>query len=230
MQTVPMIDITHSNLPNLSQSERDVLAKVAGYMSGTSAVLWTPSDWGSFPHSGKVRIEQGFGQFQPLSCDVFDVESGALTLATAVTGIHDRIDAKMKWTDVYGTTSTIASLAAELAAGEPKGWYFGHVNCWLADWNLSEAQAQSIVGTQISGITCKAVQFASPTTNPNTLIPGTNITLAKAQADLSVTDPTWFPAPTVTPPTPTVTTGLVIDEHLAVYHVLSKDLKTWTTQ
>ena len=37
-----------------------------------------------------------------------------------------------------------------------------------------------------------AVQWASPTSNPNTIVPGGTQTLADANIDISVTIPSWF--------------------------------------
>ena len=43
----------------------------------------------------------------------------------------------------------------------------------------------------------KAVQWASPSSNPGTLVPGTGLTLTQANCDLSVADKSW---PSVPPP------------------------------
>ncbi|MGP0047848.1 MAG: hypothetical protein ACLPZR_03225, partial [Solirubrobacteraceae bacterium] len=71
---------------------------------------------------------------------------------------------------------------------------------WEADWNLSEAEATARLGTDLgNGAIIASIQFASPTSNPDTVIPGTSITLAQANADLSVTLDAWMakaaPAP-----------------------------------
>ena len=51
----------------------------------------------------------------------------------------------------------------------------------IADWNLSEHLAGlAAYGDVYAG------QWASPTSNPNTVIPGTNHTLATANVDLNV--------------------------------------------
>jgi len=46
-----------------------------------------------------------------------------------------------------------------------------------------------------------AVQWASPTSNPDTIVTG-DVTLKDANVDLSVTLPDWHPVPAVKPPTP----------------------------
>ena len=44
-------------------------------------------------------------------------------------------------------------------------------------------------------MTCRAVHWASPTSNPGTIVPGGTLTLAQAQVDLSVAEDAWHPAP-----------------------------------
>ena len=77
----------------------------------------------------------------------------------------------------------------------PPSWYYGHVDCWLSNWNLNEAEAAALIGTEIHGMTCRAVQWANPTYNAATLVPGSLLTLADAQVDLSVMDASWLAAP-----------------------------------
>jgi hypothetical protein len=130
------------------------------------------------------------------------VESGAATPAGAVGWVKARITAGITWSTIYGTDSTLAAVKAALDAAGPAGWYSGHVNVWLADWNLSESGAAVLIGTLIHGMTCVAVQWASPTSNPRTIVPGGTATLQQANVDLSVADANWHPAPAVTPPPP----------------------------
>jgi hypothetical protein len=73
-------------------------------------------------------------------------------------------------------------VAAKTAVGRTgKG---SNVKWWLADWNLSEAAALDYLGTHPDTV---AVQWASPTENPNTVVPGTGgRTIRGLNVDLSV--------------------------------------------
>ena len=51
----------------------------------------------------------------------------------------------------------------------------------IADWNLDQHLADLELHADVY-----AGQWASPTHNPATLVPGTHLTLADAKADLSV--------------------------------------------
>ena len=186
MATTTMIDAIHDSVHNIPVSS----PKVAGYVSGTADIIWTAADWARFPRAGKVRIEQGYPHFKATGCDVFDVETAAVTPAQAAQGVRLRIAAGITWTTVYGSDSSLAAVLAALKALGPT-WYYGHVDCWLANWALSQAEAAAIIGTIVHGMTCRAVQWASPQSNPNTRVPGSRLTLAQANVDLSVTQPSW---------------------------------------
>jgi hypothetical protein len=184
---------------------------VAGYVSGTPDIKWTPGDWGLFGHSKKVRIWQGYAgtpvDFR--AWDVIDVETGAVTVAQAAAAVNARVANGIQWTTIYGSDSTLAEVAKAVQAYGGHVWV-GHVNAWLADWNLSLTEASKIIGTMVHGMTCIAVQWASPSSNPGTILPGTGKTLKQANVDLSVVDGTWVPsggwgaspAPPVVPPAP----------------------------
>jgi len=198
--TAPMIDATHANLARPTASLAAVLGNVAGYDSGTGDSECTPADWARFPRAGHVVLEQGYTwtPAQILAASGFDVEDKAVTPLMAAAGVRTRIAAGITWTTIYGSDSKLAATEAALQALGPS-WYYGHVDCWLADWNLTEAQAAALLGTLIHGMTCRAVQWASPSSNAATVIPGTTITLAQAQVDLSATEAAWHayvPVPT----------------------------------
>ncbi len=196
-----MIDAIRVNAHNIPRGT----PKVAGYVTGTGAVPWTATQWDYFPHAGHVRIDQSpaLAAFSAGKADVADVESFAGTIGSFVSAVRARIaaGATERWSTIYGTDATIAAAATQLQSAGPHGWYYGHVDCWLADWNLDEAQAVAVIARQIHGLTCRAVQWASPTSNPGTVVPGGTLTLAQAQVDLSVAEDTWHSAPS-SPPRP----------------------------
>jgi hypothetical protein len=186
----PMLDGTHSAAHHIPVS----IPKVAGYITGTPDIQWTADDWKLFDSSGHVRINQGFGSdlAHVLSCDCLDVEGRAITAQQAAQMVKIRHEHKLH-TDIYASESKVAEVVAALdsiAFGVPH-WYDGHVDLWLADWNLSEKTAAAKLGTQIHGLLCRAVQWASPTSNPSTLVPGTKTTLGQANLDLSITEDAW---------------------------------------
>jgi hypothetical protein len=202
--TIPMIDATHANLARIPAAVAAVLPKVCGYDSGTPDIEWTGPDWSRFPRAGHMVLEQGYTwtAAQILACDGFDVERGTLTAVQAAEGTHMRVAAGIEWTVIYGSDGSLAAVEqALMALGH--GWYYGHVEAFLADWDLDLGQATAKLGTEIHGLTCRAVQWAPASLNASTLIPGTSLTLGHAQADLSVTDATWHayvpPAPVPVP-------------------------------
>jgi hypothetical protein len=207
---IPMVDCTHANVGKLVPYA-STIPKIAGYVTGTPDVIWTEDDWAAFPGSARVRIWQGYGaQLTPDKFDVLDVELDALTPEAVPVIVQERIAAGIEWTTVYGSLDTFPQVETALASTGKRGWFYGHVDCFVAAPLLSETAAIAMLGTLVSGMTCRAVQWAWPRYNPATIIPGTNLTLADAQADLSVTQDDWHarPAPVLVK---AVTTGYYSD-------------------
>jgi hypothetical protein len=205
-----MPDFTHDAVGNVPDS--NTYKHIAGYTSGTEGILWTTSDWDKYPNAVHIRIEQGYGTDTPnmADYDVLDVEQGAWTPTTAAAEVKRRVEAGYVWTTLYGSDGTLESCATLIKAMGDEIWV-GHVDCVLANWNLTEAQAVALIGTQVAGMTCRGVQWASPKSNPKTSLPGTTLTLSQADVDLNVVQSSWKPvtvprgtsAP-VTPPAPPV--------------------------
>jgi hypothetical protein len=138
--TRSMGDATHVNVPSLETAGTDM---VAGYVTGSPDILWTAADWARFTVPA-VTIDQGYGGGRPiLYADVRDVETGAWTVATAVS--------LAGWTaarpTIYCSLSTLPQLAAA-------GWQ-GDV--WVADWTLTPPTAPPPMPP---GMTCVAVQYS----------------------------------------------------------------------
>ena len=190
---------------------------VAGYMSGSGAVPWGGSEWAMFPESRKVRILQDPNDnVDPHIWDAIDMEYRALTAADTAAEVKRRVDAGIEWTTVYATRTNLALVTAAVK-GLGGSYWNGHVNYWLADWNLDEEEASAIVGTFVEGATCIGVQWASPSSNPNTVVPGGSATLVQANIDISVVDGSWIPSggwgtppPPVAPPA--VEHGILVTE------------------
>jgi hypothetical protein len=135
-----MGDATHVNVPNLETAGTDM---VAGYVTGSPDIQWTPADWGRFPLETLVTIDQG-GNGSPVpSADVRDVEAGAWTVGGAVITAG--------WAaprpTIYCSLATLPALAAA-------GWQ-GDV--WVADWTLTPPAAPPPMPP---GMTCVAVQYS----------------------------------------------------------------------
>lgn len=150
------------------------------YVTGTDGIAWTPEEIDHFRKLGAsiILVNQGVdqGPGQALTGDEFDFEAGAWTLPHLLEIVNVR--RKASWsTRVYCTWSNYGAIKQALAeAGTGKSVFFR-----IADWNIDEHVAElELHGDVYAG------QWASPTTNPATLIPGTNLTLAEAGANLSV--------------------------------------------
>lgn len=156
---------------------------VAGYVTGSGDVPWTQQDWDRFP-GGHVRIDQspGLVSWTAGDADVADMEQQAGTQHQVIAGaLARKARGWMSW--VYVSRGALAALRGAVLAAQ----LTGHVQYWVADWSLDEAQAAA----QLTGDVV-AIQWASPSSDPHTVVPGGTQTLSQAGADLSVTVPGWF--------------------------------------
>jgi hypothetical protein len=196
--TTTMIDAIGASAGHIPASA----PKVAGYVTGTGVVPWDDADWARFPHSGHVRIDQSpaGATYAAGKADVYDIENLAGTPAHFPGLVKTRLAGGLAFCDFYASRATVAQVAAALDAAGPAHWYGSHVRLWLADWNLSLNEAEDAVGTHLGGFLIVAVQWASPSSNPNTPLPGTSMTLSQANCDLSATADYWHAPPPVKPP------------------------------
>lgn len=191
--TIPK-DVMLDTVGTASQHIPTVTPYIGGYVSGSGSVPWSQADWDRFPNSRHNRILQHANTgLDPHSWDSVDMETNALTAAEVAAEHKRHVDAGIEWTNVYATRTNFA-LAVSAIKGLGSHYWDGHVTLWLADWNLDEEQAVALIGTFIEGATCIGVQWASPTSNPNTLVPGGTATLVQANIDISVVDGTWVPS------------------------------------
>lgn len=188
--TAVMLDDIGSNSRNIPPST----PYVGGYVTGLGNVPWTPDEWALFPHARKVRIAQGAGNPVGLhDFDMIDVEALAVTPQSAAAMVNSRVSLGIQLTTVYGTDSTLALVTEEILKFGAHTWN-GHVNYFLADWNLNEIEAAAKLGTLIHGASCVGVQWASPSSNPDTIVPGGTLPLKAANVDISVVDANWIPS------------------------------------
>lgn len=194
-------------------------AKVAGYVTGSGGIAWSLQEFDMFPETrtGRVRIDQTatLYMFAQGNADVADVENGAGTIQEFAAAAIER-KAKGLRSAIYIQSSSANNAHAYFTS---KG-IISEVDWWIADWNLNEAQASAEIGKN----NVVAVQWASPTSNPDTLIPGSKLTLVQAGVDLSVALEAWFPPTPVTVPTSVVPElkGLTVSN--AVAELVSKGL------
>lgn len=218
---IPMIDTIGSN-PRLADIAKGKPPRVAGYDTGTG-IMWAPDDWAMFPDSEHLHIDQhpGFASLAAGKSHCGDVETGAGTIQDYIIAARHR---KNTWdipSMIYISASKANDAHAQIQLAGLGGRY---TLWWVADWSLSEEQATKRLGGAVI-----AVQYASPASNPGTVLPGTGLTLKETNADLSVTLDTWHPRmldiPVVAKP-PVVTNGWVVYDGLAK-KVTSTDLRTW---
>lgn len=200
-----MYDTIHADAGHIPANA----VKVAGYVTGTPDILWTESDWARFPHAGKVRIDQSPAGllYAKGDANVYDVETNAGTapeFAAIIASRHTRGMSNCP----YASRTNLQELENELDAVKADGWWHG-MDAWLADPSLSLAEATKLIGTILFGFKIRAVQWAWPSTNPTTNVPGG--TLRQLNLDLSVTDAAWYPA-TGPVPTPWQVTALDLAE------------------
>lgn len=219
---IPMIDAIGSN-PRLSDIAKGKPPRVAGYDTGTG-IMWTIDEWGKFPDSEHLHIDQrpGLASLAAGKSHCGDVEGGAGTVQDYIAAARHRKDTWNIPSMIYLSASKVNDAHAAIILAGLGGRY---TLWWVADWSLSEEQATRRLGGSVV-----AVQYASPTSNPGTLLPGTGMTLKEANADLSVTLDTWHPraldVPVVTKP-PVTTSGWIVYDGLAK-KVRSTDLRNWT--
>jgi hypothetical protein len=194
-ETVLMIDtigMTSGNIPINTP-------KVAGYNTGSNGVPWSTADWDRFPNAGKIIMCQDADYSTWHSADGGDVEPGAMTVAGFVKGATLR--QQLGWNTVaYVDKDNVAALVKACNAAN-----LTKVELWIGDWKLDQAEAAAQLGQTVAGYQIVAIQWASPTSNPTTMVPGSTQNLKEANLDLSVTLPAWFAAKTdmvpVQPPT-----------------------------
>ena len=224
------VDMTHDAVPNVP----NLYPYVFGYCSGIDGVPWVSTDWAKYAGRRLCRTYQGAGTFPGIGgFDEIDVEFGAVTPQQAADLIEQRVKGGHKWTTVYGSDSALESVSV-LTREKGADIWDGHVNCRLADWNLNAIEAAAKVGTLIHGMSCIAVQWASPSSNPHTLLPGTSLTLAAANVDLNAVDSHWVPSgeftgsvpPAPIPPNQAINGVLVVLPGGVVKHVTSTDSGT----
>ena len=199
-----MIDCTGAALPGLLAALNGKYPDVlAGYVTGSAGIDWPGAEWGQLAgHVGLFRYDQspGLGLFASGAADGADIERGAGTAGAFIDAVRKRM--------VHGWPSWAYIDQADYPAlqGEAKAAGLQRVQYGIANWNDSLAQATAVLGPTVA-----YVQWASPTSNPNTAVPLTGgRTLAELNCDLNATLPGWFALKAPAPPA--ARRGLVVSE------------------
>lgn len=148
------------------------------YISGTVGIVWSADQVNAFDRARIYRVNQGFlqGPADALHGDEFDLEAGGWSIDALLTIVKARNS--VKWTTrIYCTWANYGVMKERLAEeGIGRNTWFR-----IADWNLSQHLADEALHADVY-----AGQWASPTSNPDTIIPGTRLTLREANVDLNV--------------------------------------------
>jgi hypothetical protein len=148
-------DATSANL-----SQAPSTGQAAGYITGTAGVVWTAAQQAQYP--GFVQIDQSPDiTASDQLADIFDFESGAVTLAdlpTLITnaraGYYAGTRPGQRWPAVYCDQSNQTPVANALEAAG-----LTNVPIWLADYNLTQAQAISEIQEASGPYPLIAVQY-----------------------------------------------------------------------
>lgn len=219
-----MIDSTGESLPGLlaalGSNSPDTFAT---YVTGSGIVPATSSDLselaaraGLFTYDQTPELETfGVG-----GADGADIEAQAGTFVNVVTQTVKR-EAR-GWYSWWYFSSDSLDQARQLATSNG----FKRVQYIVANWALSQSEAVAFMEANSD---VSAVQWASPSSNPNTICPGTNRTLGELGVDLNVTRPGWFVKSTVTTAPAPNFKGVVVLSDLSTVAVTSNDKKTWSS-
>jgi hypothetical protein len=195
MSFVPFIDITgvHAHLaPLVKGGVRAYYATGSQGIEETAAQILAAKAAGM----GVILIDQtpSLALFAAGLADVADIEGGAAVPRTAADAVAVRQTHTWQST-LYVSFNALAALKA--AIRNPHGVLY-----FVADYSWSLAGSEKLLGEHADWAAC---QYGDPASNPRTLVPGTNVTLRQANADIDVAKASWanqfLPKPTP-PPVP----------------------------
>jgi hypothetical protein len=164
---------------------------VAAYLTGTGVVPWSAAEIAARRAGGEgvVGIDQTpggqlfaqNGTVDGVKASIYDVEAEAGTPASAAAACRSRVALGVPQHTLYVSLSGLPALRAAVA-GIP-GVVYG-----VADYSWSLAEAEAYIAANSDVV---YAQYGDPQTNPNTLVPGTNVTLTQANADIDVARSSW---------------------------------------
>lgn len=216
-----MIDATSSAIPGLLAALGSNNPQTyATYVTGSADIRATPAQLSELTgRAGLFTYDQSpdLQLFAEGQSDAADIEPGAGTVVAAVAAaIRREVKGWFSW--FYLSESNLANARTAASDG-----HLAKVRFIVADWSFSQAEAETFLNANPD---VDGVQWASPTSNPNTICPGTTRTLAQLNVDLNLVRAGWFTKQAATNP-PTITKGLVVKSDLTSVAVTSTDGITW---
>jgi hypothetical protein len=217
------IDITGDNAnraPLVRGSIRAYYATGSGGIEETLAQVNAAKGAGM----GIVLIDQTpeLDLFAAGKADVADIEAYAGTATAAHRAVAAR-QARGERSDLYASWSNQPSLKAAISS--PAG-----VMYWVADYSWSIGYSMTMLNSHPDW---SSIQYGDPNSNPGTLVPGTHVTLAQANADIDIAKSAWaaeffhgvhppVPVPTPAPGLPYYKNGTRVLQYLT-----GKPAATW---
>jgi hypothetical protein len=149
-------DATAANISALPPGQ------AAGYTTGSSDIIWTEEDWKN--HPGAVRIDQDPNASDP-TADVLDIEGGAATPGDApkwVSAARKDIGSQTRPGQrtlplIYTSQDNVTNVVNALVSAG----IMHNVGLWIADFNLTQAEAEALITNAGGPFPVRAVQYAS---------------------------------------------------------------------
>lgn len=155
MSVVIAHDAIHANIGRLPPGQ------ACGYTTGSTGIQWAPIDWQH--HPGAVRICQDAAASDH-TADVLDVERYAATNAEAAAWFRGAESAFLgakrpgqRSPAIYTSASNVTPLVNALIAGGVKSG----AGLWVANWNLTQAQAYADVVNAAGPFPIIGIQWSS---------------------------------------------------------------------
>lgn len=186
----------------IAQNLDRILAMTYWQQSGRLVGSYTTRTYAMNP-SQMTKTEIHIDQAPTDECkgNVKDIESGAASIQNAVNARK-----KGYWFAAYLPEFQDGFSLAECDAAMHRAGFSDQLY-WVANWGDNQSSAASKLGGRVVGR-----QWAAPDSNPNTILPGTNLTLKQANADLSVWTPDALQRINRTAPAPVHAKGIWIAE------------------
>jgi hypothetical protein len=185
MAYVPFVDVMGVNSTKIPAVA--ALRMIALYATGSEGIQATSAEIARFKNAGVavVLIDQSpsLSVFAAGRADIADVEQGAGTTKAAVAAILDRQAHGLQST-IYVSRGNLDSMTSAFTREVDRG----QVRFGVADYSWSQAQAEKQLAANPSWAYC---QYGDPESNPDTLVPGTKLTLAQAQCDIDIAQSSW---------------------------------------
>lgn len=147
--------------------------RMAGYVTGSEGVAWTPAQFAL-----AAANEPGRNQRAVLRIDQSDSDLPLISEAKVAKDIEP---------GASGDPVAVEVAKQRLAAGDDYTLYTSSGNM--------QALEDAVAAAGLPPGEIVAYQWASPSSNPGTLLPGTALTIKQAGADLSVVKSSWLPLP-----------------------------------